>query len=188
MLSTSSSNAITSSVSSRSRCERAFIAPRSARRTSEPSSSRLASSWSSSSWNVMRTFSAKTARHVVLRPLVGRGGEDPRRLVVLHQHAGAAAFVDLEAEERGAVGDARGLLHVVRDDHDRVVALQLVHQLLDLLRGDRVEGRGGLVEEQDLRLDRDRTRDAEALLLAARERERAPLEAVLHLVPERRAL
>ena len=28
----------------------------------------------------------------------------------------------VEAEERGAVGDARGLLHVVRDDHDRVSA------------------------------------------------------------------
>ena len=34
----------------------------------------------------------------------------------------APSSVDLEAEERRHVGDARRLLHVVRDDHDRVVA------------------------------------------------------------------
>ena len=85
----------------------------------------------------------------------------------------AAVVLDLEAEERGHLGDARGLLHVVRDDHDRVVALQLVHQVLDRLRRDRVERGGGLVEQDHLRLDRDRARDAEALLLAAGEAERA---------------
>ena len=86
------------------------------------------------------------------------------------------------------VGDARGLLHVVRHDHDCVLILQRVHQLLDPLRCDRVERRGRLVEQQHLRLDRDRARDAEPLLLAAGERERALLQSVLDLVPERRAL
>jgi hypothetical protein len=98
------------------------------------------------------------------------------------------ATLDLEAEERGPVGHASGLLHVVRDDHDRVVALELVHQLLDLLRRDRVEGGGGFVEKQHLGLDRNRAGDAESLLLSAREREGVLPEAVLDLVPERRAL
>ena len=91
-----------------------------------------------------------------------------------------------EREEACAVGHARGLLHVVRDDHDRVAVLELVHEVLDLQRGDRVERRGRLVEQQHLGLDRERARDAEALLLTAREAERALLEAVLDLIPERR--
>ena len=52
---------------------------------------------------------------------------------------------------------------------------------------DRVEGRGGLVEQQHVRFDRDRPGDAEPLLLAAGEAERAVLEPVLDLVPERRS-
>ena len=39
-------------------------------------------------------------------------------------------------EERGVVRDARGLLHVVRHDHDGVGLLELVDQLLDALRRD----------------------------------------------------
>ena len=45
--------------------------------------------------------------------------------------------------------------------------LQLGHQLLDLERGDRVEGRAGLVHQDDLGLDGDGAGDAEPLLLAA---------------------
>src|SRR5919201_781848 len=180
---------MTSSASSRSRWARAFSDPRNARRTSEPSSCRLASSGSSSSWKVTRTFSlAKAPCDVVLRPLVGRSREDLRGLVVLDQHAGPATVGLLQAEERRAVGDARRLLHVVRDDDDRVVALELVHQLLDPLCRDRVERGRRLVEEQHLGLDRDGTRDAEPLLLAARERQRAVLQPVLDLVPERGAM
>ena len=77
------------------------------------------------------------------------------RRVVLDEHTAPPVLIDLEAEERGEVGDARGLLHVVGDDHDRVVALQLVHQLLDRRRGDRVERRRRLVQEQHLGLDGD---------------------------------
>ncbi len=54
-----------------------------------------------------------------------------------------------------------------------------------VLRRDRVERRGGLVEQQDLRLHRNGAGDAEALLLAAGERQAALMELVLHLVPER---
>ena len=98
-----------------------------------------------------------------------------------------SVVLDLEAEERRHVGDARGLLHVVGDDHERVVALQLVHQVLDRGGRDRVERGGRLVEQDHLGLDGERARDAEALLLAAGERERAALQPVLDLVPERRA-
>ena len=94
-------------------------------------------------------------------------------------------LADLDAEERGHVRDARGLLHVVRDDHDRVLALELVDQVLDARRRDRIERRGRLVHEDHVRLDRERARDAEALLLAAGEPEGVVREAVLHLVPER---
>src|SRR5690242_18835217 len=65
------------------------------------------------------------------------------------------------------------------------LGLELVDELLDALGRDWVERGCGLVEEQDLGLDRDRARDAEALLLTAREAEPALLELVLDLVPER---
>ena len=47
-----------------------------------------------------------------------------------------------EVEERRVVADAGGLLHVVGDDDDRVAALQLVDQVLDLAGGDRVQRAG----------------------------------------------
>jgi hypothetical protein len=46
-------------------------------------------------------------------------------------------------------------------------AAQFVHQLLDLRGGDRVERRARLVHQDHLGIDRDRARDAQALLLAA---------------------
>ena len=65
-----------------------------------------------------------------------------------------AAFLDqiAEMEEGGALRDARGLLHVVGDDDDGVVLLQLVDQLLDMGRGDRIERRARLVHQDDLGL------------------------------------
>ena len=76
----------------------------------------------------------------------------------------------------------------MRDDDDRVAVFELVDQLLDALRGDRVERRRRFVHQQDLGLDGERARDAQALLLAARERQRRRVQAILHLVPERRRL
>src|SRR5436189_1457096 len=89
---------------------------------------------------------------VALRPLIGRLREDLRRLVVLDEDAVAAALGALEREEGGHVGDSRGLLHVVGDDHERVFVLELVHQVLDLRGRNRVECRGGLVEQADVAL------------------------------------
>ena len=100
----------------------------------------------------------------------------------------AAVLVDDDAEERGHVRDARRLLHVVRHDDDRVVALELVHEILDARRRDRVECGRRLVHEDDVGLDRERARDAQALLLTSREAKGAVLQPILHLVPQRRAL
>ena len=49
-----------------------------------------------------------------------------------------------------------------------------------------IERRGRLVHQQHLGLHRQRARDAEALLLAAGEAQRALVQAILDLVPERR--
>src|SRR5712691_1391847 len=133
-------------------------------------------------------LSTETSRYVILGALVRGPREDRRGGVVLDEDAAPALAVaaDLDAEERGHVRDAGGLLHVVRDDHDRVVALQVVEELLDARGRDRVEGGGRLVHQDHVRLDGERTRDAQALLLPAGKAERALLQAALHLVPERR--
>ena len=94
------------------------------------------------------------------------------------------AVLDLDAEERRHVRDSRCLLHVVRHDHDGVLTLEIVHQVLDARRRDGVEGGCRLVHEQDVGLDGEAARDAEPLLLAAREAESTVLETVLDLVPE----
>src|SRR5690606_40813491 len=54
--------------------------------------------------------------------------------------------------------------------HDRIFAAQFVDQFLDLRGRDRVERRAWFVHQDHLGVDRNRTRDAEALLLAARKR------------------
>src|SRR5689334_21274366 len=104
---------MTSSASSSSPRASAFSADRSARRTRSPSSCSDASSCDSSSENEIRMLanSAEASGHVALRPLVGRLGEDLLGRVVLDEDAVArAVFVDVEAEERGHLGDTRGLL------------------------------------------------------------------------------
>jgi phosphate transport system protein len=95
--------------------------------------------------------------------------EDLPRGAVFDQHAraGIALAVRQHGEEGGAVADPRGLLHVVRDDDDRVPLLELLHQVLNGARRDRVKGRGGLVHEDDVRLDGDRPGDTQPLCLAA---------------------
>ena len=90
----------------------------------------------------------------------------------------------VEHQAGGHVADAAGLLHVVGDDDDRVVVLQVVHQVFDPRRRDRVERRAGLVHQDDLGLDGQRPGDAEPLLLAAGELQARAVELVLDLVPE----
>src|SRR5882672_2843257 len=126
---------------------------------------------------IARPSSAEAAGDVVLGPLDARLREDALGLADLNDLA--------KIHEGGVIGGARRLLHVVGDDDDAVVRLQLADQLLDLLRRDRIERRGRLVEEQDLGLDGDGAGDAEPLLLPAREAEPALPQLVLDLVPQR---
>ena len=79
-----------------------------------------------------------------------------------------------------AVGDREQAIEIARDHHDGRPdgALLAPQQIEDLLRGHRIEPRGGLVVEHDGRARRGRARDADALLLpSAQARGHALLEA-----------
>src|SRR3989441_2786084 len=89
-----------------------------------------------------------------------------------------------QVHEGGRLRDTGGLLHVVRHDDHGIVLFQVKDKVLDLRGCDRIEGGARLVHEDDLRLDREGARNAEALLLAARETRAALVERVLDLVPE----
>ena len=71
-------------------------------------------------------------------------------------------------KEGGVIGAAAGLLHVVRDDDDGVLLLQLPDQLFHFGGGDGIERGAGLIHQDDLGLDREGARNAETLLLARR--------------------
>src|SRR5260370_38359163 len=88
-------------------------------------------------------------------------------------------------EEAGVFCDAGGLLHVVGDDGDGVLGLELEDELFDLRGGDGVERGSGLVHEKNLRVDGEGAGDAHALLLAAGERSSGFfLQVILDLFPE----
>jgi hypothetical protein len=67
------------------------------------------------------------------------------------------------------IADPRCLLHVVSDDQDRVLTAEPIDQILDLTRGDRIQGRTRLVEQENFRVACDGSGDAQALLLTTRE-------------------
>src|SRR5215203_6737243 len=73
-------------------------------------------------------------------------------------------------------GETARQIDIVNVDDDRDVALarELRHQLHDLDRGLRIEGRGRLVGQEDVGLLHDRPADADPLPLAAGERIGAP--------------
>src|SRR5690349_8725286 len=105
------------------------------------------SAWTSSAWSSSRKWAravpaiglAELPRHVLLRAGVAGVGEDRVRLVELDELA--------VEHERRLVGDAASLLHVVGHDHDRVVALELVDELLDLERSHGIQGGRGRVHQ-----------------------------------------
>src|SRR5664280_255081 len=121
---------------------------------------------------------AEATRYIILSAAVVRCRKHARGFAVFDQLA--------EIHERGEVGHARGLLHVVGHDGDRVVVLELVDQFLDLGGGDRVERRARLVEQDHLWPHRDGAGDAQSLLLAAGERETIGVD--LDLFPQGGAL
>ena len=75
-------------------------------------------------------------------------------------------------------------MHVVGDDDDGDLLAEGLHELLDLVGGDGVEGGAGFVHQEDFGLGGDGAGDAEALLLAAGEGEGGGVQAVLDFVPQ----
>src|ERR1700761_402947 len=120
--------------------------------------------------------STETAGNIVFGLFLARLGEDLFSTIELDQLT--------KVHEGGQIRTACRLLHVMRDDDDRVLVLQFFDQLFDTAGGDRVQCRGRLVEQEDLRPERDTARDAQALLLAAGKPQRVLLELVLDLVPQ----
>src|SRR5689334_22589001 len=139
---------------------------------------RRRTAWKDARWSYRVLRSAEATGDVVLGLLLLRLDEN---------FVGDSEFHHFPEIHVGrVVRNARGLLHVVRDDYDGVVGLQLVHELLDPPRGNRIECRRRLVEEEDRRLDRNAARNAQALLLAAGKAGAALLQLVLHFLPQRR--
>src|SRR6266404_1240644 len=88
-------------------------------------------------------------------------------------------------KESGVIGDASGLLHVVRNRYDRVLAFELIDQFLDLGCGDRIKLGTRLIHQKHFRLHRERARDAKPLLLAARKAGPRLMQIVFYLIPKR---
>ena len=130
--------------------------------------------------NAVRARSADTARDVIFRKLVPRIGKDRIGLVHFNQQP--------KVKIRNAFGHPRRLLHRVSDDDDRVVLGQLVHQVLDARSSNRIQRGTRLVHEDHFGIDRNRARDAKALLLAAGKARARLVQPVLDLFQQPGAL
>ena len=99
--------------------------------------------------------------------------------------SGAALFHDLAlVHEDHGVRDVAGEAHLVGDDDQRGAGLgEFADDVQDLVDQFRVQGRRGLVEEQDLGVQGQRPGDRHALLLAAGELARVGAGAVLQAHP-----
>jgi hypothetical protein len=126
--------------------------------------------------------SPKPSGDVVLGRLLVRVREDLVRRTYLNELAWLS--LGRQVEEGGLVADPGGLLHVVRDDHDGVLLLELPDQVFDRKRENRVECRARLIHQQHLRLNRNGPGNAQSLLLAAGKANAGPAESVLDLIPQ----
>ena len=88
-------------------------------------------------------------------------------------------------QEGGQVRGAGRLLHIMRHQHDCVTGLEVQQELFDTRGRNRIERRARFVHQQDLGLDRQRARHAQALLLAA-QTGAGPAQALLDFIPQRR--
>src|SRR5262245_41567144 len=116
------------------------------------------------------------AREIGPRRLRARGREELLGRAVLDERS--------EVQEGHEVRDPPRLGDVVGHENHRVVAAEARDRLLEGQRRRRVERRRGLVHQDDLGRHREGPGDADPLLLAARQVQRALAEAVLHLVPD----
>ena len=101
----------------------------------------------------------------------------------LQQVFDAVLGIDLAAiEEDDTVGNMPGEAQVVGDAEDRdIVEVEAIDQRDDLADHDRIERGRRLVEEQDLRIHRQRPRDRDPLALPAGKRRRKGVALVGHL-------
>src|SRR3984957_18329675 len=120
--------------------------------------------------------SSETTGNVSLRARVSRSCEQFRSLAVLDQFS-----IQHESSE---IAGACCLLHIVRHDSHRAAVFELEHQFFNFRSGDGIESGAWLVKQENLGINRERPRYAEALLLPARERESRLLKIVLHLFPQ----
>src|ERR1043166_1308538 len=81
---------------------------------------------------------------------------------LFHEVAGPSALRGVYVKKRCRVRDAFGLLQVVGHDGDRVLFLEILHQLFDFGRGDRIERGTGLVHEKNFGFGGDGAGDAQA--------------------------
>src|SRR5580658_1208799 len=125
------------------------------------------------------TTSTKASSDVILGGLDLGILENDFGRVELHQPA--------HQEEAGVIGDARGLLHVVRHDHHGAVVLDLEQQLLNLGGGDGVQRGTGLVQKKHFRIHGQRPRDTQPLPLPSGEIEGALVQLILDFIPKRSA-
>src|SRR5690242_10382821 len=106
-------------------------------------------------------------------PVVVRLQELPDpRLRAFVEHMGWRALVDDAAlvYEGDAARDMGGEAHLMSDDqHRHALRREALHHLEHLADQLRIERRGGLVEQHEARLHRQRPGDCDALLLAAGE-------------------
>src|SRR5829696_3340939 len=102
-----------------------------------------------------QSASTKSSSYVVFRLFLRGIGKNFAREIVLHQFS--------QVEEGRVIRDARGLLHIMRDDHDGEILLQVENQFLDLGGRNRVERGGRFIHQNNLRSDGDGARDAKTL-------------------------
>ena len=121
--------------------------------------------------------STEAAGDVRLCSRIAGRGEQLRRGTEFDQLAGQ--------QERGEIADARGLLHVVRDDGDRAEIFQLNEKLFDFGGADGIERGARLIQQQNFGLDGQRARDTQTLLLAAGQFVRGFVQLVFHFIPQR---
>ena len=80
---------------------------------------------------------------------------------------GRAAFDHFsQIDKNDVIGQPFSLAQDVRDEHDGVLLLELEQPFFNVLGRDRIEGRSGLITQEDLRLDCQAARQAQPLLLS----------------------
>src|SRR5450755_1814915 len=80
------------------------------------------------------------------------------------QHRSVADLHDVTARQKtGHIRQARGLLKIVRRDHERAFAAQSQKEVFERLRRDGIQRRAGVVQQERLRFERYRPGDAHAL-------------------------